>query len=64
MRDGRNLATSEEVAEYLAIPARTLDEWAHRGTGPAYRRVGKYRRYRWSDVDRWFDKQRGGGEAA
>lgn len=59
----RPLASTTEVAEYLAIPARTLDEWAHRGTGPAYRRVGKYRRYRWEDVDRWLATRPRGGSA-
>lgn len=43
MGDQRSLATSREVAEYLSIPVRTLDDWAHRGTGPRYSKVGRYR---------------------
>ncbi|MFC5182832.1 helix-turn-helix domain-containing protein [Actinomadura harenae] len=59
-----SLADSEELAAYLKVPARTLDDWAHRGTGPTYRRVGRHRRYRWEDVERWLDDQavRGTGE--
>lgn len=53
MRDTRALATTPEVAEFLGIPPRTIDQWAYRGTGPAFSRVGRYRRYRWSDVEAW-----------
>ena len=60
----RPLATSEEVAEYLGVSKRTLDDWAHRRIGPAYSRVGRHRRYAWSDVDKWVNQQRTGGEAA
>lgn len=59
-----NLATSAEVAEYLAVPVRTLDDWAHRRTGPKFSKVGRYRRYRWADVEKWVDAQQGGGEGA
>lgn len=62
------LATRQEVAEYLGVPARTLAQWAHWRTGPAYIRVGRYARYRWTDVERWLEAQttaasRGGGAA-
>jgi excisionase family DNA binding protein len=57
MRDTRALASSTEVAEYLGIPPRTLDQWAHRGVGPRYMKVGRYRRYRWSDVEKWLDEK-------
>lgn len=54
------LATSEEVADYLNVSVRTLDDWAHRGVGPEYSRVGRHRRYRWSDVDKHVDGNRVG----
>lgn len=60
----RPLATSEEVSEYLGVPKRTLDDWAHRGIGPAYSRVGRHRRYAWADVDAYVEQQRRGGSAA
>jgi excisionase family DNA binding protein len=56
-QDRQPLASTSEVADYLDVPARTLDMWAYRGTGPRYSRVGRYRRYRWSDVERWLDEQ-------
>jgi excisionase family DNA binding protein len=57
MRDIRPLASSTDVAEYLGVPARTLDQWAYRGLGPRFAKVGRHRRYRWSDVEKWFDEQ-------
>jgi len=48
------LATSREVAEYLNISVRTLDDLAYRRVGPAFVRVGRYRRYRWADVERYL----------
>lgn len=63
MRDARPLATSAEVADYLGVPVKTLDKWAYLGAGPRYAKVGRYRRYRWSDVERWIDQQSGGAAA-
>jgi excisionase family DNA binding protein len=57
------LATSGEVAEYLGVSVRTLDDWAHRGVGPEYSSIGRYRRYRWSDVDKHVDEKRVGADA-
>jgi excisionase family DNA binding protein len=57
MRDTRTLGKSTDVAEYLGVPPRTLDMWAYRGVGPRYSKVGKHRRYRWSDVEKWLDEQ-------
>lgn len=58
MSGRRALATREQVAEYLGVPATTLAQWAHRGIGPAYVRVGRYARYAWSDVDAWLEQHR------
>jgi excisionase family DNA binding protein len=64
MRDTRALATRTEVAKHLGVPAATLSQWAHRGTGPVYIRVGRHARYRWSDVDAWLDAQQAKGGVA
>jgi len=61
MRDGTALATRAEVAEYLGVPAGTLTQWAHKGVGPPYWRVGRHCRYRWGDVETWLCEQRTGG---
>jgi len=59
----RPLATSKEVADYLGVPVRTLDDWAYRRVGPPFRKVGRHRRYRWSEIEKWLDEQDAGGEA-
>lgn len=51
------LMTLNEVAEYLRVPPTTLYVWRTRGVGPTGRRVGRYVRYRSTDVDRWLDEQ-------
>jgi excisionase family DNA binding protein len=61
----RPLATSPEVAEYLQVSERTLDDWAYRGGGPEFSRVGQQRRYRWEDVDKYLaERARGRSVAA
>lgn len=57
MSEKRKLGTSPEVAEYLGVPPRTLDQWAYLGIGPRWSKVGRYRRYRWEDVESWLDRQ-------
>jgi excisionase family DNA binding protein len=52
---GEALLTSEEVAELLRVPARTLDRWAYRGEGPPFGRIGRYRRYDPEDLRRWIN---------
>lgn len=50
------LATPEEVADFLRITTKALDHQRHRGTGPRFVRVGQRRvMYRWSDVESWLD---------
>jgi excisionase family DNA binding protein len=48
------LASGAEVAEVLGIPEKTLTQWRSDGKGPKYQKVGRYVRYRWSEVDRWL----------
>jgi hypothetical protein len=38
------------------IPVKTLYDWRRRGLGPKASGVGKHLRYRWSDVDAWFEQ--------
>jgi len=59
-RDTRALATSSEVATFLGVPPKTLDQWAYQGIGPRWSKVGRYRRYRWADVEKWLDKNASG----
>lgn len=57
--DIRPLAEREEVASYLRVPPKTLDQWRWKQTGPRWSRVGRHVRYRWSDVEAWLDQQAG-----
>jgi len=52
------LATSPEVAAYLNVSERTLDDWAYRGGGPEFTYAGQQRRYRWEDVDKYLAERR------
>lgn len=58
------LATRDEVAQHLGVPKGTLAQWAHRGTGPRYIRVGRYAKYDWADVEAWKRAHAVGGQAA
>jgi excisionase family DNA binding protein len=60
----RALGTSAEVAAYLKVSERTLDDWAYRGGGPEFSRVGQQRRYRWEDVDRYVAERSRSAKAA
>ncbi len=58
-----SILCSRELAERLQVPERTLDQWAYTHKGPRYARVGRYRRYRWADVEAWLDANTVGGAA-
>jgi hypothetical protein len=58
-----HFATRAEVAAYLRVAPRTLDQWAYQGIGPRFTKVGRAR-YRWSDVEAWIAAQETGGGAA
>ncbi len=53
MAERRPLATSPEVAAYLRVSERTLEDWAYREIGPEYSYVGSQRRYKWEDVEKY-----------
>ncbi len=48
------LLSPRELADYLGVPPRTIDDWRYRGLGPPSLRVGKHVRYRSADVERWL----------
>lgn len=49
--------TVGELSEMLSVPKNTLYQWNSRGTGPRHLRLGKYVRYRASDVRQWIAEQ-------
>jgi excisionase family DNA binding protein len=60
--------TAAEVAEYLRVPLKSLYTWRYTHDGPPSTRVGKYLRYRRTDVEDWLADRmrfsRDGGRAA
>lgn len=57
MRSADDLLTAQELAEYLKVPVDTVYDWKYRGVGPQPIRVGRWLRYRWSDVQTWLNEQ-------
>jgi helix-turn-helix protein len=62
--DESPILDSEELAAELKVPKATLDQWAYRRVGPAFIRIGKHRRYRRVDVERWLDANTTSPDAA
>ena len=48
------LLTADEVAEYLSVPKSWVYESTRSGAMPCIT-LGKYRRYRLADVERWLE---------
>jgi predicted DNA-binding transcriptional regulator AlpA len=42
-----------QLADRYGLPITTLAQWASKGTGPRYARMGRHVRYRLSDVIDW-----------
>lgn len=53
----------EQLAAYLKVPVATVYSWRSKGYGPVGIRVGRYVRYRASDVEAWLASQQQGGES-
>ncbi|MEU1209438.1 helix-turn-helix domain-containing protein [Nocardia sp. NPDC005825] len=53
MADDEVWLSTDEVAARLKIPKKTLASWAGAGRGPRFARMGRYRRYRLSDLLSW-----------
>jgi len=51
------LMSTEEVAEVLGRPPRTLRQWRYLGEGPKYLKVGATVRYRARDIEKWLKAQ-------
>jgi excisionase family DNA binding protein len=50
--------TVEDLAEYLGLPVATIYKQRSEGTGPPGYRVGKFVRWRRSEVDAWLETKR------
>ncbi len=47
----------KELGEYLGIPEDTIRDWKYRNYGPKVYRVGRWLKYRKSEVDEWLETQ-------
>ncbi len=56
--------STDEVAERLKVPKKTLASRAAAERGPRFARMGRYRRYRLSDLLSWEQSRldEGGGQ--
>jgi excisionase family DNA binding protein len=57
------LLTAEEVAAFLAVKVSWVREATREGRLP-HLRLGRYRRYRLSDIESWLSEQQSGGRLA
>jgi len=56
-REG-DLLDTKQVAEWLGVQRNLLEQWRHRGQGPAFIKTGgKLVRYRREDVEAWIEVQ-------
>jgi hypothetical protein len=56
--------TREDVALRWKLPPKTLAQWASQHKGPPFTKIGRWCRYRTSDVVAWESRQTTGGDAA
>jgi len=49
------LLSKEDLEVMTGIPARTFDQYAYRGIGPEYVKLGRHRRYRPEAVEAWVN---------
>lgn len=51
------LLTPQDLADLCGVPVATVYRWNHFGQGPLVLHVGRYVRYRPSDVEAWLEEQ-------
>lgn len=52
------LMTVADLADYLGIPVQTVHTQRRDGTGPPGYRVGKYVRWKRTEVDAWLEMRK------
>jgi excisionase family DNA binding protein len=51
------LLTVEELGRILRVPKATIYRWRSTGEGPRGYSIGRYVRFRWSDVEAWLEER-------
>lgn len=54
-KETAELLSIDAAAVLLGLRSRTLDQWRHRGQGPAFVKIGVTVRYRRSDVEAYLE---------
>jgi len=57
-RQGSPFLTTKEAAHYLRLSPRTLEKMRVTGSGPNYRKHGRYVRYNINDLNAWSENGR------
>jgi len=57
------LVTPKEASDHYQVKVNTLYKWRAAKRGPRYSKVGGLIRYRWSDLERYFEARAKGGAA-
>jgi excisionase family DNA binding protein len=52
---GSPFLTTEQAARYVGLSRRALEKMRRKGTGPRFRRHGRYVRYHIADLDAWSE---------
>jgi excisionase family DNA binding protein len=55
--DPEGLWSTDGVADYLGVPASTVRYWVWMGIGPKSMKIGRYRRFKARDVEKWAESQ-------
>lgn len=58
METASALLDPDDVAAQFKVSVFTVRDWRKYGTGPHFIKVGKFIRYRQSDLDAWIESQR------
>jgi len=51
-----DLLSPDDLAEYLAVPVKTVYNWRTEKKGPRGVKVGRHLRFRRADVEAWLEK--------
>lgn len=57
-RERSEWLSGADLAAWLGVSRRTVEEWRYHGRGPVGHRVGRFVRYRRADVERWLAENR------
>lgn len=52
------LLSSQELADFLKVPVRTIHRWRSNGDAPKAIRVGRHLRFETRDVLEWMERRK------